>query len=143
MVKILMSNSLLYWLIVFPIWSLFRWEKYKIRYYLLFFDIPGNVFILIPSKLKKNTSKKWTIFFIFRIFHCRVQSLKMFFCHQKVTKLCSENFEKQKKFSPFFFCVFGRGIKKNNFRLVLLFIFGFVSRLLLPTFVIISEEFFC
>ena len=42
---------------------------------------------------------------------------KTAFCHQQVTKFCSENFEKWKKFSLFwgifFFCLGGGGIKKK------------------------------
>ena len=85
----------------------------------------GN--LLSPSpKQKKNTSKKEKTFFIFWNFHCcRVWSLfgdkKNFFCHQKVTKLCSKHFEKWKKFSPFFgyfFSVWGGGHKKKNFRVL-------------------------
>ena len=69
-----------------------------------------------PPKTKKKIAKKRENFFHFSKFS--PQSLVTFlwqkniFCHQKVTKLCSENFKKWKKFSLFlaiFFLLGGGG----------------------------------
>ena len=74
-----------------------------------------------PPTHPQKYPKKERTFFFFRNFHCRVCFLvtKNVFCHQKVTKLCSENFEKWKTFSPFWgiFFLFG-GTMKKNFQMV-------------------------
>ena len=74
-----------------------------------------------PLNRKKNTPKKGELFSFFEIFTAEFSHFlvikKSFFCHQKVTKLCSENFEKWKKFSLFgeyFFSVWGYKKKNSN-----------------------------
>ena len=70
-------------------------------------------FSILPQT-KKNTPKR-ELFSFFEIFTVEFSHFlwqkNIFCCDQKVTKLYSENFEKWKKFSPFwvFFSVWGRG----------------------------------
>ena len=69
------------------------------------------------KKQKKIPQKGEHYFSFFELFAAEFSHFlvtKNVFCHQKVTKLCSENFEKRKKVSPFcgIFFLFG-GQKKN------------------------------
>ena len=69
---------------------------------------------LAPPQTEKKY-KKGDHFFRFSKFSLTFCDKKYFFCHQKVTKLCSENFENRKKWSCFFFLFGGGGGNKKKF----------------------------
>ena len=76
----------------------------------------GKCFFFYPANIKKYP-KRAPLFSFFEIFSHFLVTKQMFFCHHnghKVTKLCSENFEKRKKWSPFWgiFFLFGGDKKK-------------------------------
>ena len=78
-------------------------------------ELEKNFFYPPPPQTEKKRGPLFSFFEIFTAeFSHFLMTKKHFFCHQKVTKLCSENFEKRKKWSPFCFCFFLFGGDKKK-----------------------------